>query len=420
MPRLPVAICFAALWTLSAAAKGVPPSEGAARCPPEELGSACAARMIIGGEGLAEELRLGLHSEIQAVDETTLRAALDAYLAERAAWGETNWEELAYATFGWAAPGDRPHVAEPELQLALDELLDRRQSWGTHPVQVAGVTEQPAASAADTAAALKALLAERESWGTQPSQAAATPAQAPAARTPDAAAALKGLLDERASWGTQPSQTTATPAAAPSTGPTATPESNQAALKALLDERASWGTKPSQATAAPEAAPAKAAPAATATPASNEAALKALLKERASWGTKPSKSAAVAAPAPTSPQTCEAALRSIASEGTIRFETASAELDSASHATLDRLAATAKECGNVRIRIEGHTDDTGTARSNRALSQQRAEAVSVYLGKAGVDAKRLQAAGLGETKPLVANDTPENRAKNRRIEFSVR
>ena len=126
------------------------------------------------------------------------------------------------------------------------------------------------------------------------------------------------------------------------------------------------------------------------------------------------------AAAPTSAQGCEATLRSIASEGTVRFESASATLDPESHATLDRLAAAAKGCGNVRIRIEGHTDDTGTARNNQSLSQQRAQAVAAYLGKTGVEMKRLQAAGLGETKPLVANDTPENRAKNRRIEFSVR
>jgi OOP family OmpA-OmpF porin len=467
MPRLPIAICFAALWTVSAAAKGVPPSQAEARCPPEEISSACAARMIIGGEGLAEELRVGLHGQLTPVSEITLRAALEAYLAERAAWGEQQaWEELAFPILALAAPDETPLVPAQDLEAALGELLDQRQSWGTHSVQVAGAAE-PTASPSDTAAALKALLAERESWGTQPAQAgggaAAAPAQAhtgsadtaaalkalleeraswgtqPSQATATAAApvksdtsgsttpesneaALKALLEERASWGTQPSQATATaaaPAKADTSGST-TPESNEAALKALLKERASWGTKPAQATATPAAAPGKAAPAKSATPESNEAALKALLKERASWGTKPSKTAAVSAAPVSTAQDCEAKLRSISAEGTIRFETASATLDAESHPTLDRIAAAAKECGKVGIRVEGHTDDTGTARSNQSLSQQRAQAVAGYLAKAGVEAKRLQATGFGETKPLVANDTAENRAKNRRIEFSVR
>jgi OOP family OmpA-OmpF porin len=427
MPRLPIAICFAALWTVSAAAKGVPPSQAEARCPPDEISSACAARMIIGGEGLAEELRVGLHGELTPVSEITLRAALEAYLAERAAWGERQaWEELAFPILALAAPGETPVVAAQDLEAALGELLEQRQSWGAHQVQLAGAAE-PTASPSDTEAALKALLAQRESWGTQPAQpgaaAAAAPAQAQSTGSADTAAALKALLEERASWGTQPSQAAATPAAAPAKAATSTstaPEANAAALKALLKERASWGTQPSQATATPAAAPAKADTSKSTAPEANAAALKALLKERESWGTKPSKTAAVAA-APVSPaQGCEAKLRSIAAEGTIRFESASATLDPESHPTLDRIATAAKECGKVGIRVEGHTDDIGTARSNQTLSQQRAQAVSGYLAKAGLDAKRLQATGFGETKPLVANDTAENRAKNRRIEFSVR
>jgi hypothetical protein len=271
MPRLPIAICFAALWTVSAAAKGVPPSQAEARCPPEEISSVCAARMIIGGEGLAEELRVGLHGQLTPVSEITLRAALEAYLAERAAWGEQQaWEELAFPILALAAPDETPLVPAHDLEAALGELLEQRQSWGSHPVQVAGAAE-PTASPSDTAAALKSLLAERESWGTQPAQpggaAAAAAAQAQTGSA-DTAAALKALLEERASWGTQPSQATAT-AAAPAkaeTSKSTASESNEAALKALLKERESWGTQPSQATATPAAAPAKADTPKSATP----------------------------------------------------------------------------------------------------------------------------------------------------------
>ena len=193
----------------------------------------------------------------------------------------------------------------------------------------------------DTAAALKALLAERESWGTQPAQpggaaaaprarlleerARPTPGRPRSKRANSGAGGARivghaALAGDRDGGGSRQGRHLGIRDA----------ESNEAALKALLKERASWGTKPSQATATP-AAPAKAAPAESATPESNEAALKALLKERASWGTKPSKTAAVSAAPVSTAQGCEAKLRSIAAEGTIRFETASATLDAESH-----------------------------------------------------------------------------------------
>ena len=73
----------------------------------------------------------------------------------------------------------------------------------------------------------------------------------------------------------------------------------------------------------------------------------------------------------------------------------------------------------TRIEIQGHTDDSGGPELNQTLSQARAEAVRDWLVRAGIDANRLQARGYGQTKPLRANDTPENRAKNRRVQFIV-
>ena len=72
------------------------------------------------------------------------------------------------------------------------------------------------------------------------------------------------------------------------------------------------------------------------------------------------------------------------------------------------------------IEIEGHTDAEGTPERNARLSRRRAEAVAEYLAEAGVDAQKLSAVGYGETRPVAPNDTPANRARNRRIEFAVR
>ena len=76
-----------------------------------------------------------------------------------------------------------------------------------------------------------------------------------------------------------------------------------------------------------------------------------------------------------------------------------------------------KEFPQLDIVIEGHTDDTGAASYNLSLSERRAKAVGESLVKDfGIDAARVTTVGYGEAKPLVPNDSRENRAKNRRIE----
>jgi OOP family OmpA-OmpF porin len=127
-----------------------------------------------------------------------------------------------------------------------------------------------------------------------------------------------------------------------------------------------------------------------------------------------------AAPVPPEVTACQSNLNRIAHAGQINFGTNSAALDPASFDTLDRLAAAAKVCPGMRIAIEGHTDAEGTSDYNQRLSERRAQAVVSYLVKAGADRKRLEAVGYGFTRPAAPNDTEENMAKNRRIEFSVR
>lgn len=116
---------------------------------------------------------------------------------------------------------------------------------------------------------------------------------------------------------------------------------------------------------------------------------------------------------------CQRIMREVATTGVIRFDWASDNLDSASRPTLDKLAKIARACPKAKIEIEGHTDAEGTPERNKNLSERRAKAVYDYLAKAGIGAERLSAVGYGETKPVAPNDTPVNRAKNRRIEFTV-
>ena len=131
--------------------------------------------------------------------------------------------------------------------------------------------------------------------------------------------------------------------------------------------------------------------------------------------------AAVIAPAPQpAAQTCQTSLQSTAREGIIRFERASAVLTRESFPTLDRLAAASRSCGSMVIEIEGHTDSEGAPDRNQRLSDRRAQSVVEYLSRAGVNPQQLLAVGYGETRPLVPNDTADNRARNRRIEFTVK
>jgi outer membrane protein OmpA-like peptidoglycan-associated protein len=69
--------------------------------------------------------------------------------------------------------------------------------------------------------------------------------------------------------------------------------------------------------------------------------------------------------------------------------------------------------------IIGHTDSTGTPEYNMQLSKRRAQAVADYLMSTGVDPKKLRVIGRGKNDPVAPNDTPENRAKNRRVDVVV-
>jgi OOP family OmpA-OmpF porin len=103
----------------------------------------------------------------------------------------------------------------------------------------------------------------------------------------------------------------------------------------------------------------------------------------------------------------------------LNFALNSAELSDTAKQRVTDAAATLKQEPNLRIRVEGHTDDTGTGAYNQQLSERRAKAVVDYLIGQGVAAGRLESRGYGEPKPIAPNDTREGRAKNRRVDFAV-
>jgi outer membrane protein OmpA-like peptidoglycan-associated protein/osmotically-inducible protein OsmY len=116
---------------------------------------------------------------------------------------------------------------------------------------------------------------------------------------------------------------------------------------------------------------------------------------------------------------CQTLMRTTA-RGTINFERAKADLLPESTQTLKDLAEIANECPSFSIQIEGHTDAEGTDERNQRLSDRRAQVVADFLAQNGVDAKRLTTVGYGATKPIADNATETGRAKNRRIEFTVK
>lgn len=101
------------------------------------------------------------------------------------------------------------------------------------------------------------------------------------------------------------------------------------------------------------------------------------------------------------------------------FEFNSAELDDPTEIFLEELTTTLKENENLKLKIEGHTDNVGSDKFNLRLSQKRADAVRHHLIKSGINPERLQSEGKGMHQPLNNNLTDEDRAKNRRVELTV-
>ena len=112
-------------------------------------------------------------------------------------------------------------------------------------------------------------------------------------------------------------------------------------------------------------------------------------------------------------------IKLVLGENAVRFDTNKSTLTATAKANLDKLVPVFNQYPDTNIQIYGYTDSTGAADYNLKLSDQRAASVKAYLASKGLAATRFVTTGLGIADPIATNDTPEGRAQNRRVEFSI-
>jgi outer membrane protein OmpA-like peptidoglycan-associated protein len=103
----------------------------------------------------------------------------------------------------------------------------------------------------------------------------------------------------------------------------------------------------------------------------------------------------------------------------ITFATGQSYITTGFHATLNDVAKVLVKFDKTFLSIEGHTDSSGAADFNQKLSEQRATSVKSYLMNQNIIAARLNITGYGETQPVAANNTAQNKALNRRVEIQI-
>lgn len=101
----------------------------------------------------------------------------------------------------------------------------------------------------------------------------------------------------------------------------------------------------------------------------------------------------------------------------IHFDFDKASIRESSMGIIKEIADMLEKHPDIRLSIEGHTDDSGSSAYNMELSSIRAQAVKTTLVKLSISPQRLSAKGYGESKPLTGNTNDASRAKNRRVEF---
>ena len=122
---------------------------------------------------------------------------------------------------------------------------------------------------------------------------------------------------------------------------------------------------------------------------------------------------------PVKPQQPSLALPQPAVTLNVLFPPNSDTLPSTSYAEVDKLGMVLSwpQYADYRIQLAGHTDNQGSERKNQVLSERRVQSIKSYLTQHfHIAPERVQTVGFGSTKPIAPNDTPEGRAKNRRVE----
>jgi OOP family OmpA-OmpF porin len=101
----------------------------------------------------------------------------------------------------------------------------------------------------------------------------------------------------------------------------------------------------------------------------------------------------------------------------INFDTGKSDLKADGQATAREIVAMLKAAPELKIAVEGHTDNVGTPAANKALSEARARSVAAAIAAGGIAASRVAATGFGQERPIADNRGEEGRAKNRRVEL---
>ncbi len=104
----------------------------------------------------------------------------------------------------------------------------------------------------------------------------------------------------------------------------------------------------------------------------------------------------------------------------IHFATGKADILPESKPTVDEIVMLLKKRPSLRVGVEGHTDNTGSAAANKALSQARAKSVAAAISGAGISTNRLEPVGYGQERPIADNRLADGRARNRRVEIVKR
>lgn len=105
--------------------------------------------------------------------------------------------------------------------------------------------------------------------------------------------------------------------------------------------------------------------------------------------------------------------------GNITFRTDSADINSSFYPVLNSVAKVLKKYSNSTVMVSGHTDSTGSADYNLALSKSRAQSVAAYLQGQGVKSSRFEVLGMGSSNPIASNADSAGRAQNRRVEIKI-
>jgi len=101
----------------------------------------------------------------------------------------------------------------------------------------------------------------------------------------------------------------------------------------------------------------------------------------------------------------------------VHFDTAKWDIKPEFYPILEEVVTVLANNPDLDVEIEGHTDNSGSLEFNQKLSENRAKAIMEYFIKEGINPKRLPAKGFGLSQPIDTNDSPEGRAKNRRVEL---